>query len=63
MAICNGAECETTFTDRVTHVISKHANTSSVAKAKANKIHAVSLRWLTDSVAHWKWMPEELYAL
>ena len=63
LAVAHGATCSVQFTASVTHVISPRADTSSVQKAKAKGLHAVSPQWLTDSAAQWKRLPETSYAL
>ena len=63
LAIAHGATCSIQFTDDVTHVISPRADTSSVQKAKARQLHAVTPQWLTDSAAQWRRLPEAYYVL
>ena len=63
LALALGATCSLTFDAATTHVVSPHAQTSSVGRARQQQLHAVAPAWLADSAAIWKRLPEERYSL
>mmetsp|Transcript_4342 Transcript_4342/g.9424 ORF Transcript_4342/g.9424 Transcript_4342/m.9424 type:complete len:474 (-) Transcript_4342:108-1529(-) len=62
-ARANGANCKFRFTDETTHVVSPHAATQSVKKAREDGLHAVTPQWLIDCAALRRRLPEQQYAL
>lgn len=58
-----GAECLLGWDERVTHVVSRRPNTSTVRTAEALGLHAVSPAWLLDCAFFFVRLPESRYSL